>query len=287
MRFSSSRRLRLVALALGCIAGAILVALLLNAQTASQPSNPALSTAQAEATISATIANLLDIPLYPGAQDVKGDPLNDSIDRYAHTSFTVTAPRDDVLIFYEKELLAKGWRPDDRQLDYAPIEAIRRFRWFDSSGISPHALVMSVYMTKSDDGDPLVQIDRDKWPDIYFLPLYPDASNVMRTDMVVVPDVWHVITTTYSTSTDRLMIEDYYTQIIVGIGCEPFTPGRPYNVIASPSDLSDFGFACAIRSGPQQDLNYGLTLKLTPKEGNHTDVEMVASGFDAGDRSKP
>jgi len=106
MRFSSSRRLWLSALALGCIAGAILVvALILNAQTASQPSNPTVSAAQAEATISATIANLLDVPLYPDAQDVKGNPLNDSVDLFAHTSFTVTASRDDVLTFYEKTCL--------------------------------------------------------------------------------------------------------------------------------------------------------------------------------------
>lgn len=288
MGFSSSRRLWLAALALGCIAGVILVvALLLNAQTASQPSNPTVSAAQAESTITATITNLLDIPLYPDAQGVEGDPLSDSVDLHAHTELTSTAPRDDVLTFYEKALLAKGWPPDDRPLGYVLAEDIRRFRWFDSSGVSANVLVMSVYMRKFDDGDPLVQIDKDKWPDIYFLPLYPDASNVMRTDMVVGPGYWHVITTTYATSADRAMMENYYTQIMVGIGCEPFTPGRPYDVIASPSDLPAFGFACAIRSGPQQDLNYGLTLKLTPHVGNHTDVEMVASGFDAGDRNKP
>jgi hypothetical protein len=278
----------LAALALGCNAGVILVvALLLNGPAARQLSNSTVSAAKAEATISATIANLLDIPLYSGAQGVKGDPLNDSADLHAHTEFTSTAPSDDVLTFYEKALLAKGWLPDDRQLDYASAEEIRRFRWFDRSRVSPYALVMSVYMAKFDHGDPLVQIDKDKWPDIYFLPLYPDASNVVTTDMAVVPDYWHVITTTYATSADRVLVENYYTQIMVGIGCVPFTPGRPYDVITSPSDFPAFGFACAIRSGPQQDLNYGLTLKLTPHVGNHTDVEMVASGFDAGDRNKP
>ena len=293
MRFSSSRRLWLAALVLSCIAGAILVvALLLNGPTASQPSNPALSAAQAEATISATIANLLDIPLYPGAQDVKGDPLNDSVDLYAHTSFTVTAPRDDVLTFYEKDLLARGWLTDDRPLGYVSPEDIRYFRWFDSSGVSPYALIMAVYIRNgilSDDREPRFYIEKHKWPDIYYRPLYPDAADVKTADAIHTPGYYsffRTITTTYTTSANLSMLANYFTPIMTGLGCQVSTPGEAYGQVAGHSELPSFGYHCSALSGPQRPWGFWMTIKVRPQEGKLNTVEMVSNGVDAGDRNK-
>jgi hypothetical protein len=293
MRFSSSRRLWLSALALGCIAGAILVvALILNAQTASQPSNPTVSAAQAKATISATIANLLDVPLYPDAQDVKGNPLNDSVDLFAHTSFTVTVSRDDVLTFYEKDLLARGWLTDDRPLGYVSPEDIRYFRWFDSSGASPYALTMAVYKVKSDASETLFYIDRNNWPDIYHRPLYPDAADVKTTDAILTPGYYsffRAITTTYTTRANLAVLVNYYTPVMTGLGCQPFTPygyTYPLDMTGNHSESPDFGYRCDVLNAPQRRWGFEMTIKVRPQEGKLNTVEMVSNGVDAGDRNK-
>jgi hypothetical protein len=293
MRFSLSRRLWLAALALGCIAGAIfVVALILNAQTASQPSNPTVSAAQAEATITATITNLLDIPLYPGAHDVKGNPLNDSVDLHAHTEFTSTAPRDDVLTFYEKALLARGWLTDDRQLDYAPAEEVRRFRWFDRSRVSPYALTMAVYILYGilgDDREPRFYIVKDKWPDIYYRPLHPDAADVKTADAILTPELYsflRTITTTYTTNANLSMLVNYYTPIMTGLGCQVSPPGEPDGQVAGHLELPSFGYHCSVLSGPQRPWGFWMTIKVRPQEGKLNTVEMVSNGADAGDRNK-
>ena len=290
MKFSSSRKVWLAALALGCIAGATLVVgLLLNGQTASQPPNTNISPAQAQVTISATVASLLDIPLYPGAQDVEGDPLNDSVDLYAHTSFTVTASRDDVLAFYEKQLLAKGWLADDRQLGYVSPEDIRNFRWFDSSGVSPYALIMAVYIRTdvlSDDHEPRFYIYKHKWPDIYFRSLYPDATGVKTTDAILTPDYYSYfrsITTTYTTNANLSTLANYYTPIMIGLGCQ----ASPSDQVAGHPQLPSFGYHCSVLSGPQRHWGFWVTIKVRSQEGKLNTVEMVSNGVDAGDRNKP
>lgn len=291
MRFNSTRRLFLVAWALAGIAGVIFaLSLLQDGRRVSQPSGYAHGVdgtrAKVEATVTATIANLFDIPLYPGVRGMVGDPLNATVDPHMYSEFGTVAPTNDVLEFYEKALLAKGWLRDHKQLGYPPPEDFRQFRWFDSSGVNPYILAISVQITRYDGGYPLVRIRRDREVDIYNLPVFPDANDVKVTDVQPFTSTEHIrsITTTFRTSADKEHIEAYYVDTMTGIGCSSLTPDG-HTSVKTPSELPALEFGCGFLRGTDSRL-LTITVEITPHEEQPTDVKVNAFGVGQVDRDR-
>jgi hypothetical protein len=242
--------------------------------------------ADAEATVTATIANLFDIPLYPGVQAVVGDSLNATADPHMYSEFGTTAPAGDVLEFYEKILLAKGWLRDNAQLDYPPPEAFRQYRWFDNTGVNPYALAISVQITNYDGGYPLVRIKRDREIDIYNLPVFPDASDINVTDVQPFTSTEHIrsITTTFRTSADTEHIEAYYIATMTAIGCSNRTPDGPASA-EPPTQLSVLEFGCGFIGGREGRL-LTVTVEITPHKEQPTGVKVTALGVDEADHNR-
>ena len=237
-------------------------------------------------TISSTIAGLLNLPLYPNAQDLNGDPLNDSTGQFMQTQFRVLATPAEVLKFYDEALHSKGWITDDRNLLDLPAAQHSDFTWFDKSKTSPYALTLSVAVRQADTGSLIVSIKRDKWPDIYNVPVYPGANDMKVTDVSLGSNAssLHVITTTYSTDADLATLQSYYNTVMGQIGFHPITP--THLVPESPLDLPNLAYSYTGGWTPENRWAYTVRIKITPDTKNHNRVEVSASGFDIGNRNK-
>lgn len=285
MRFNASHKLALAGLLFASIVGFIVATLALEGHGAANNPLGQAKNSMIES-VGTTITNVLDIPLYPNAHDVQGASINDDAHRYMDTSFQVTATREEVFSFYEKTLPLKGWAADSRDIFGVSPTEHRDFTWFDSSGASPYALTLTIYVDSLAKGSSKVEIDRDKWPDIYNTPLYPDARNVQIGDVPfsdLYPDI-RVITTTYMTSADATKIQEYYKTVMIGIGWryDPYSTMLP----ESPSSIPSLEFRYT-GGGVRPHVWGGIvTIIIRPHSGNPTDVEIRAQGFDVGFRKK-
>ncbi|HYP42090.1 MAG TPA: hypothetical protein VEX13_17170 [Chloroflexia bacterium] len=121
-----------------------------------------------------------DIPLYSGATNVDTEKVWRS--EWSHTSYEVTAPREEVIAFYKTILPKKGWTITGEANDPTLNDAGLGCRWVDDTGVLPYHREMTIDVTGGVEGEfvgrTFVDISLKRVPDYEKVPVYPGAQSV-------------------------------------------------------------------------------------------------------------
>lgn len=151
-----------------------------------------------------------DIPLYPGAEQVKRD--DRGLPSIRNAVYNTLATPEEVVKFYQQSLLSeKGW--SIRSNNESKWDKRIHFLWKDPKNVTPWRINLHIIaggpINETAAGRTTVQVLMDRWPDPKRIPLYPDAQQVEANE-VIDKDGDPTDHTTYITDAAPDKVKTYY-----------------------------------------------------------------------------
>jgi hypothetical protein len=183
-------------------------------EAAPVPPDPTATSTQLS---SVTVTDVEKLPLYPNAEQVKEEPFDPRTPYSRIIYFQAPATTQDVIAFYERELLNKGWLPNNANIYGLSLDEYRGFYWVDR--VLPFRVTLSINITKVNDNRTFVSLWSGRTPDAGAVPTYPGAEQIQVSDTPLpIGDGSIQRLTTYRSSANVTDIKQFYQTIMVESG---------------------------------------------------------------------
>ncbi len=182
-----------------------------------------------------TVTDAMKIPLYPSAQNVTVEPLDQRVPWERITNFEAPANAESVLGFYEGPLSKMGWVVNNSNLYDIPPTKYRGFDWVGDTGAFSYVLTLSIRSSNLGNGRSTTILWLSRKPDAGKLPVYPGATEVkVREEPLPYKKDAILRTTTFVASASTMQIEAYYKTNMVASGWA-LNDDNPYPVETNPN----------------------------------------------------